>query len=187
MGNEKEPINIKNFGGTPLGLCPVCPVDMSICPVICPVCPADILRLECEFPHKSAQSSRVSLGRPEFIPRTPPARGIPTAKFLYVIFLIGFLFSIVRFQKRRVEGWDCATATTDCNLQQRCPASTNLKVCHCSGSLFDPNPRSLKNYQYNAEGQKRHQNLIPVLIIWENLRYFPGKFLPVLVFTGAAP
>ena len=32
--------------------------------------------------------SQVSLGRPEFVPGTPP--GHPTAKFLYVIFFIGF-------------------------------------------------------------------------------------------------
>ena len=36
--------------------------------------------------------SQVSLGRPEFIPGTSP--GHPTAKFLYVIFLIG-LFSLL--------------------------------------------------------------------------------------------
>ena len=33
-----------------------------------------------------AQMSQVSLGRPEFVPGTPPGH-IPTAKFLYVIFL----------------------------------------------------------------------------------------------------
>ena len=32
--------------------------------------------------------SQVSLGRPEFVPGTPP--GHPTAKFLYLIFFIGF-------------------------------------------------------------------------------------------------
>ena len=32
--------------------------------------------------------SHVSLGRPEFVPGTPP--GHPTAKFLYVIFLYRF-------------------------------------------------------------------------------------------------
>ena len=32
--------------------------------------------------------SQVSLGRPEFVPGTPP--GHPTAKFLYVIFLLVF-------------------------------------------------------------------------------------------------
>ena len=32
--------------------------------------------------------SQVSLGRPEFVPGTPP--GHPTAKFLYVIFLYRF-------------------------------------------------------------------------------------------------
>ena len=35
-----------------------------------------------------AQMSQVSLGRPEFVPGTPP--GHPTAKFLYVIFLYRF-------------------------------------------------------------------------------------------------
>ena len=34
--------------------------------------------------------SQVSLGRPEFVPGTPP--GHPTAKFLYVIFLYRFFF-----------------------------------------------------------------------------------------------
>ena len=38
--------------------------------------------------------SQVSLGRPEFVPGTPP--GHPTAKFLYVIFLYRF-FSPQRF------------------------------------------------------------------------------------------
>ena len=56
-----------------------------ICPVICPVCPADVLPLELGFPHELAQTSWVSLGRPEFIPGTLP--GIPATKFLYVIFL----------------------------------------------------------------------------------------------------
>ena len=36
--------------------------------------------------------SQVSVGRPEFVPGTPP--GHPTAKFLYVIFLYRFFLSI---------------------------------------------------------------------------------------------
>ena len=36
--------------------------------------------------------SQVSLGRPEFVPGTPP--GHPTAKFLYVLFLYRF-FSLL--------------------------------------------------------------------------------------------
>ena len=40
--------------------------------------------------------SQVSLGRPEFVPGTPP--GHPTAKFLYVIFLYRF-FSIIEPEK----------------------------------------------------------------------------------------
>ena len=36
--------------------------------------------------------SQVSLGRPEFVPGTPP--GHPTAKFLYWIFLYRFFLSI---------------------------------------------------------------------------------------------
>ena len=37
---------------------------------------------------------QVSLGRPEFVPGTPP--GHPTAKFLYVIFLYRF-FSLLHY------------------------------------------------------------------------------------------
>ena len=37
--------------------------------------------------------SQVSLGRPEFVPGTPP--GHPTAKFLYVIFLYRFFLSLI--------------------------------------------------------------------------------------------
>ena len=37
--------------------------------------------------------SQVSLGRPEFVPGTPP--GHPTAKFLYVIFLYRFFLSLL--------------------------------------------------------------------------------------------
>ena len=29
LGERKKPINIKNFGGTPPGVCPVCPGDTS--------------------------------------------------------------------------------------------------------------------------------------------------------------
>ena len=46
-----------------------------------------------------AQMSHVSLGRPEFVPGTPP--GHPTAKFLYVIFLYRFCLSI---KTQRSEG-----------------------------------------------------------------------------------
>ena len=64
-------------------------------PVICPVCPLDILPLECEFPHKSAQTCRMSLGRPEFIPGTLPGHShhqIP----LCDLSLSVYLFSIVK-------------------------------------------------------------------------------------------
>ena len=37
--------------------------------------------------------SQVSMGRPEFVPGTPP--GHPTAKFLYVIFLYRFFLSLI--------------------------------------------------------------------------------------------
>ena len=42
--------------------------------------------------------SQVSLGRPEFVPGTPP--GHPTAKFLYVIFLYRFFLSMLKYS-----GW----------------------------------------------------------------------------------
>ena len=40
--------------------------------------------------------SHMSLGRPEFVPGTPP--GHPTAKFLYVIFLYRFFLSILKWE-----------------------------------------------------------------------------------------
>ena len=72
MGKEKKPINIKNFGGTPPGVRPVCPGDTSHLS-------RDMSRLSRD--RNQAQMSHVSLGRPEFVPGTPP--GHPTAKFLY--------------------------------------------------------------------------------------------------------
>ena len=84
-GERRKPINIKNFGGTPPGLCPVCPVDMS---------------------HLSRHLSRLSrplnvnfhINRPQCpgcpwdVPNLSPgrSRGIPTTKFLYVIVLYRF-------------------------------------------------------------------------------------------------
>ena len=83
-GERKKTKDIKNCGGKPLVCVCVCvpsvPRTCPIRPVIHPVCPADILPLELEFPHKSAQTSRVSLGRPEFFPGT-------LHQILYVIFL----------------------------------------------------------------------------------------------------
>ena len=69
---------------------PSVPGTRPICPVICPVCPGDILSFSIDLHINQAQMSQVSLGRPEFVPGTPP--GHPTAKFLYVIFFIGFFF-----------------------------------------------------------------------------------------------
>ena len=88
-GERKKPINIKNFGGTPPGVRPVCPGDTSHLS-------HDMSRLSrgtfCPFSidlHiNQAQMSQVSLGRPEFVPGMP--LGHPTAKFLYVIFLYRF-------------------------------------------------------------------------------------------------
>ena len=94
-GKRKKTMNRKNFGRTPPGLCPVCPVDMS---------------------HLSRHLSRMSRGhsapihvnfhmnRPERhgcpwdVPNVFPGRsqGIPTTKFLYVTFLYRLLFSILR-------------------------------------------------------------------------------------------
>ena len=80
--------NIKKFGGTPPGVRPVCPGDTSHLS-------SDMSRLSRGHSvplvliyTNQAQMSHVSLGRPEFVPGTPP--GHPTAKFLYVIFLYRF-------------------------------------------------------------------------------------------------
>ena len=49
--------------------------------------------------------------------------------------------------------------------------------------------RDLKITSASTEGQKRSQNVAPVLVIisGKTLWYFLGKWLPVLVFTSAAP
>ena len=101
---RKKPINIKNFGGTPPGVRPVCPGDTShlsrdmsrlswghSVPLVliytsirpkCPRCPWDVPSL--------------SLGR---------LGGIPTAKFLYVIFLYQFFLSIINnFWTKKIGG-----------------------------------------------------------------------------------
>ena len=99
-GERKKPINIKNFGGTPPGVRPVCPGDTSHLS-------RDMSRLSHPFSidlHiNQAQMSQVSLGRPEFVPGTPPGR--PTAKFLYLIFLYRFFFlSIMSARKDAFSG-----------------------------------------------------------------------------------
>ena len=82
-------------GGRPLVCVPSVRWTCPICPVICPVCPADFLPLKCEFPHESAQTSRVSLAHPEFIPGTLPGHSdhqIPLCDFsLSVFFSITFV------------------------------------------------------------------------------------------------
>ena len=93
-GERKKPINIKNFGGTPPGVRPVCPGDTSHLS-------RDMSRLSrghsvpavLILHINQAQMSQVSLGRPEFVPGTPP--GHPTAKFLYGIFLYRFFLSLL--------------------------------------------------------------------------------------------
>ena len=78
LGNEKI-INIKNFGGTTPGVC-VCVCVSRLSHGHVPSVPSYILsvprtfcpKLELECSHKPAQTSRVSLGRPEFIPGTLP-------------------------------------------------------------------------------------------------------------------
>ena len=66
------------LAGHPLVCVLSVPWTCPICPVVCRVCPADILPFECEFPHKSAQTSRVSLERPEVV----PGRIRPPSSFL---------------------------------------------------------------------------------------------------------
>ena len=86
-----KPINKRISAGHPLVCVPSVPWTCPICPVISLVCPADILSLELEFPHKPAQTSQVSLGRPEFFPGTLPGHSdhrIPLCDFLYCFFSI---------------------------------------------------------------------------------------------------
>ena len=74
---------------------PSVPGTRPICPVICPFCPGDIL----SFAHKSGPNvpgvpwdvPSLSLGR---------LRGIPTAKFLYVIFLYRFFSLHIKWSRK---------------------------------------------------------------------------------------
>ena len=92
MGNEKKTINIKNFGGTPPGVRPVCPGDTShLSRDVSRLAKGTFCPFSIDLHINQAQMSQVSLGRPEFLPGTPP--GHPTAKFLYLIFLYRFFFS----------------------------------------------------------------------------------------------
>ena len=82
MGKGKKPIHIKNFGGTPPGLCPVCPVDMSQLsrgPV--PSVPRTFCPLNVNFHINRPKRP----GCPWDVPNLSPgrSRGIPTTKFLY--------------------------------------------------------------------------------------------------------
>ena len=67
--------------------------------------------------------SHVSLGRPEFVPGTPP--GHPTAKFLYVIFLCRFFSLHIQHTFRPMHGNHCLVETQQISLQVRL---TKLRV-----------------------------------------------------------
>ena len=72
MGKEK-PTNTKNFGRTPPGLCPICPVDMShLSRHLSRLFPADILPLNVNFHIDRPKRPGCPWGRPEFIPGTLP-------------------------------------------------------------------------------------------------------------------
>ena len=93
IGERKKPINIKNFGGTPPGVRPVCPGDTShLSRDMSRLSRGHSVPFSIDLHINQAQMSQVSPGRPEFVPGTPP--GHPTAKFLYVISLYRFFLSI---------------------------------------------------------------------------------------------
>ena len=89
---KKNPINIKNFGGTPPGVRPVCPGDTShLSHDMSRLSRGQSVPLVIDLHINQSQMSQVSLGRPEFVPGTPP--GHPTAKFLYFDFSLSVFFS----------------------------------------------------------------------------------------------
>ena len=90
---KKDSINIKNSGGTPPGVCvcvcPICPMDMF------PSVPSSVPSVPLTF---SPLNWNFHINRPQ-LPGCPwgvltsslgHSRGIPTTKFLYVIFFTGF-------------------------------------------------------------------------------------------------
>ena len=87
---KKKPINTKNFGqDIPWRVSCLSHGHVPSVPSYVPSVPRTFCPLNLIVPHKSAQTSRASLGRSEFVPGTLP--GLPTTKFLYVIFFIGVL------------------------------------------------------------------------------------------------
>ena len=72
---------------------PSVPWTCPICPVICLVCPADILPLEFEFPHQNTQVSGCFWDVPSL--SLGCFRGMPTTKFLCVVFLYRLFVSII--------------------------------------------------------------------------------------------
>ena len=83
--------------------------------------------------------SQVSLGRPEFVPGTPP--GHPTAKFLYVIFLYWF-FSLLRKGRRRTSKKFCVSMFQR-TARRGFPDSFNLSLFLPKlGGFLNGNPES---------------------------------------------
>ena len=71
--------------------------------------------------------SQVSLGRPEFVPGTPP--GHPTAKFLDVIFLYRFFLSIIKgFGSRKDLRRSLTAATADLRAQETARISQRQSI-----------------------------------------------------------
>ena len=92
LGKEKKPINIKEFWRD----APWC-ASRSV-PGTRPICPVTVSRLSrghsapfsIDLHINQAQMSHVSLGRPEFVPGTPPGhpdRQIPLCDFSLSVFL----------------------------------------------------------------------------------------------------
>ena len=89
MGKEKTNKHKEFWRDTPWRACvPSVPWTCPICPVLCPICPAEFCSLNWNF-HINRPKRR---GCPWDVPNLSLGRfrGIPTTKFLYVIFLYRF-------------------------------------------------------------------------------------------------
>ena len=107
----------------------------------------------CEFPHKSAQTSRVSLGRPEFIPGTLP--GHSDHQMFYVIFHYCFFSSPNKVRRERYLG-----NLVSCDLHAGTSFKHGQQVTVCFKIMTYINQCKTMNLRndYNPKGPSRTKN-----------------------------
>ena len=105
MGKEKTNKHKEFWRDTPWCASRLSRGHVPSVPWYVPSVPGTFCPFSIDLHINQAQMSQVSLGRPEFVPGTPP--GHPTAKSLYVIFLYRFFLSIPKYWRHLLGGGVC--------------------------------------------------------------------------------